>query len=256
MTEIKKQRWISLQEKQKRKADKEQKKIQDRAKLTNVVTSQGGVWCTEEEVEEHFQELNATKSDEEVRRAIYAQLNFHQRVLKSTAEAKEFFQMSKTVHGKSVKFTKTEMKNHLIQIVRHNNIDGLAHETTEAAAPRPVQYIDSTIQETSYASLKAKMAQKIEEGHAKRAVQQSKAYLQMLIDNPNLLKDKRVKHNCLVGGATKWYNAVVLDVVATSDNVRTKISKTKFKIRYEESELTEDEPLEEVFALLEDLKKK
>ena len=54
-SKVKKQRWENLQIKQQKKKEKEQKKIQDRVKLTNDVIAQGAVWTSKEEVERCFQ---------------------------------------------------------------------------------------------------------------------------------------------------------------------------------------------------------
>ncbi|XP_033117054.1 uncharacterized protein LOC117116991 [Anneissia japonica] len=167
--EIKKQRWINLQEKQKKKIEKEQKKVHDRVKLTNDITSQGGIWCTEEDIEHHYEGLCRNNNDETVRRAIYAQLNFHQKILQAKAPLKEYFQLSRSVNGKPVKYTKQEMKTHLVEIITANDLSSVADkqpeelmDIAEEQPPEPVKYIDPEIQSGSYADLKVQLAGRIE----------------------------------------------------------------------------------------------
>ena len=81
MSAIKKKQWEMLQQKQREKASKEDKRVAAHVKLTNEVAAQGGIWCTEEIVEKKYDEMvSSNKTDEDIRRAIYTQLMFHQKV--------------------------------------------------------------------------------------------------------------------------------------------------------------------------------
>lgn len=194
--------------------------------------------------------------DEEERRVLYAQLSFHQKVLKSKSTHKEYFQLSKSIDGKVVKFTKDQMKNHLIEIIASNDLTSCSTEEENQSEARPVQYTERSLQVENYTVLKAKLAQKIEEGRIQRAVKQSKKYLSLLSDRPELLVNKHVKHRCNdPRGVAKWYNGFITELLTSGNmSVHSKLSDIKFRIRYEEDELDEDEPLEEEFGILVDLK--
>ncbi len=101
MVTIKQQRWNQLQQKQRKKAVKEDKQVASRAKLKNNVTAQGGVWCTEEMVNSKLMELNRKfKKDEEITHALlHTQLQFHQNVLKSKVQQKECFNLTTSIGG-------------------------------------------------------------------------------------------------------------------------------------------------------------
>ena len=168
MQNIKRQRWEQLQQKQRDKVAKEKKQLASKVKLTNEVTKQGGVWTTEETINNKYEEINNTMSDEEVRRAIYTQLSFHQKVLKSTVNKKEVFQLTTTVDGKQRKFTKQQMKEHLIQVVTGNDLETIDLEPDEP--PPAVQYTDADTQLQKYRELKEALAVKMSDERKKRAI--------------------------------------------------------------------------------------
>ena len=69
------------------------------------------------------------------------------------------------------------MKNHLIEIIASNDLTSCSTAEENQTEARPVQYTERSLQVENYTVLKAKLAQKIEEGHIQRAVKQSKKYL-------------------------------------------------------------------------------
>ena len=259
MVTIKNQRWEQLQKKQEEKDKKEAKQVAARAKLTNDVAAQGGVWCTEAGVESKFKELNrVNRSDEVVRRALHTQLQFHQKILKSKTPQKEFFQLSTTVGGEQKKFSKHDMKKHLIEIIKANNLpsDPDEVEIPEVQPPRPVTYTDAEKQQEEYAKVKEKMVQKITTERQRRAIEHSKNFMDRLAQQPQLLVNKRVKHQCFdPQGVARWFDGQILHVQPfDGEDVNKIISQTMFTIKYDESQLGEGEPLMETFPLLMDLK--
>ena len=105
--------------------------------------------------------------DEEVCCVLYAQLNFYRKVLKSKSTYKEYFQLSKSIDGKVVKFTKDQMKNHLIEIIASNDLTSCTTAEENQTEARPVQYTERSLQVENYTVLKAKLAQKNRRSHTK-----------------------------------------------------------------------------------------
>ena len=65
----------------------------------------------------------AEEEEDTVRRVIDQQLNFHLKVLQIKPSRREMFQLTTTIDGKKIVFSKEEMMNHLIEIVETNSLD-------------------------------------------------------------------------------------------------------------------------------------
>ena len=75
-----------------------------------------------------------------------------------------------------------------------------------------------------------------------------------LIKDAHLLVGKQVRHQCIdPDGTARWFNGKVMGVEPFASEDANLV--TKFVIHYEEDQLGEDEPSEEIFPLLVDLKK-
>ena len=258
MRTIKIQLWEKLQNKHKEKAAKEAKQMADQVKLTNEIAVQGGVWCTEDSINNKCDHLFEVSTDEEARRAIYTQLSFHQKVLKSKVDRKEYFQFSTSTEGKTTKFTKEQMKRHLIRVVQANNLSSEPDDITQPPTPpRPVTYIEPHVQQKKYDEVKKKLFSKLAGERTKRATQQSKRSLEILVKNPRLLLNKKVKHQCIdTTGIPRWFDGEIINVIPfNSDETKLIISKSLFTIRYVDSQLEDEEEEELTFNLLADLKK-
>ena len=154
----------SAEEAKKKKADKDERQLSTKVALTNKIAELDGVWCTETMVNAKFESLCNSRSDDEVRRAIHAQLQFHQKILKSKSPRKECFQLTTSVDGKVKKFTKYEMKQHLMEVIAANNLPSdptLIQLEPASEAPRPVTYTDADTQQQSYSEVKQKMCEKL-----------------------------------------------------------------------------------------------
>ena len=155
MAKIKKERWEKIQSKQRSKEEKEKKAVDDRVKLTEDVVAQDGV-CA------------AQLSNEQIRREIFKQLVFHQKVLKSKAPQKDYFQLTTTIDGKKHTFSKEEMKEHLKAIAEVNGIVSTRDPNEMATTSQPEQppavvYSSSLDLEDQFERKKEEIAKKLED---------------------------------------------------------------------------------------------
>lgn len=243
---IKEKKWENLQKSHQKKKELEEKKMKSTATLVNEVVELGGVWTTEHQILDKVSALEKSKTDEQMRRIIYTQLCFMQKVLKCQGP-KELFQL--THQGKP--YSKQEMTTHLVNVVAHNNldtnppIDPLSVTTTQESSTSTLEYTESTEQAASFQEQKEKLWKKIEEEKRKRAACTSKQNLQKFLERPELLVGKRIEHLFIIDQMKVWVHGMVTGISSKkNDNL-----KTLFTIDYEdEQELKE-------YNLLKDLKK-
>lgn len=245
---IKEKKWENLQKSHQKKKELEEKKMKSTAALVNEVVELGGVWTSEEQILDKVRTLERSKTDEQVRRVIYTQLCFMQKVLKCQGP-KELFQL--THQGKP--FTKEEMTAHLVNVVIQNNLharppsDPLSVTTPQecSTSGSTLSYSDPNEQAASFQEQKERIWKKIEEEKKKRAASTSKKCLQKYLEKPELLVGKSIEHLFIIDQVKVWICGTVTGISAKkSDNL-----KTLFTIDYEdEQELKE-------YNLLSDLKK-
>eukprot|EP00057_Strongylocentrotus_purpuratus_P029094 XP_011683568.1 PREDICTED: uncharacterized protein LOC105447354 isoform X1 [Strongylocentrotus purpuratus] len=247
---IKQQKWEALQKASQKRKDLEEKRMKSTADLVNEVVELGGVWTSEQKITEMVGDIESTKSDEQIRRILYTQLLFLQKVLKCQGPSKEHFQLS----HQGQPFTRGEMMQHLVDVVKHNNlqtqpqpdpVEAAAIQQRESSAGSSFEYTAPEDQVESFQEQKNKMFKKIEEEKKKRAAIASKQYLDELLLNPELLVGKRIEHVFLIEHVKVWIHGVVTGI----SSYKTDNLKTLFFIDYED----EDELKE--YNLLSDLKK-
>ena len=243
---IKEKKWKDLQKSHQKKKDFEEKKMKSTAALVNEVVELGGVWTSEQQILDKVGALEKSKTDETIRRIIYTQLCFMQKVLKCQGP-KELYQL--THQGKP--YSKQEMTTHLVNVVTHNNLhttpptDPLSVPTTPESSTSTLEYTDPTEQAASFQEQKEKMWKKIEEEKQKRAACTSKQNLQKFLERPELLIGKSIEHLFIINQTKVWVRGMVTGISSKkNDNL-----KTLFKIDYED-----EEELKE-YNLLKDLNK-
>lgn len=213
--DLKKEKWRLLEEKQKKKQQKDQRQVSERANLVEGVMRQGGMWKNKEQIEVELAKMD-DDDDENVRRAIFQQLNFHQKVLQVKAPRQEMFQLTTTVDGRKKVFSKEEMRIHLTKIVEANNLDstGFGKSVIFQAAPFCVDYL----RKLQYPDLSTPKSMVI-------VVMPLKS---LISDQLNRAKDMDIKAADVTGGVT--------------DHIIEAIPSGKFSILYASPEsLLEDE---------------
>lgn len=107
----------------------------------------------------------ANEDEETVRRAIYQQLHFHQKVLQIKAPRREIFQLTTTIDGTKKIFDKTEMKNHFIEIVEDNTLNSNDPHTLEQhSTARPTStrtFTEAAQRNAKFHDMKKKLFQKM-----------------------------------------------------------------------------------------------
>lgn len=254
MTAIKSEKWRLLQEKQKKKEEKTRKQVTERVALIETVISQGGIWKTKDRIEEEFEKMK-DEDEETVRRAIYNQLHFHQKVLQLKGP-RELFQLTTTVDGKRKVFDREEMKTHLLTIVEGNSIPSsdpnilvtTAKENESTTSSRTFSHPDE--RNPKFLMLKEKLYNKMGTEKKKRDIKSSREQLETLIQNPLLLVGKKIKHKCWNEEKTEaeWYDGVVKSIEREDENP----VKTEYTVEYDGHD---DDEEYWVFDLLQDLKK-
>eukprot|EP00057_Strongylocentrotus_purpuratus_P011916 XP_011666390.1 PREDICTED: uncharacterized protein LOC105439273 [Strongylocentrotus purpuratus] len=246
--DLKKEKWRLLEEKQKKKQQKDQRQVSERANLVEGVMTQGGMWKNKEQIEVELAKMDG-EDDETVRRAIFQQLNFYQKVLQVKAPRREMFQLTTTVDGRKKVFNKEEMQIHLIEIVEANNLDSSTNRDKPTTSRT---FTDPTERNTNFHDLKGKLFEKMEGEKRKKAIKLSKERLDQLLQHPEQLVGKNVEHKCWNDNKTeaKWYKGIVTKLKKAHVNAL----KTEFSVCYEgEGGLMDDEEWD--FDLLNDLKK-
>eukprot|EP00057_Strongylocentrotus_purpuratus_P025028 XP_011679502.1 PREDICTED: uncharacterized protein LOC105445534 [Strongylocentrotus purpuratus] len=205
--DLKKEKWRLLEEKQKKKQQKDQRQVSERANLVEGVMRQGGIWKNKEQIEVELAKMD-DDDDEAVRRAIFQQLNFHQKVLQVKAPRREMFQLTTTVDGRKKVFSKEEMKIHQTEIVEANNLDSLTNKDKPTTSRT---FTDPTERNTKFHDLKGKLFQKMEGEKKKKAIKLSKECLEQLLQHPEQLVGKQIEHKCWNDNKTeaKWYKGIV-----------------------------------------------
>ncbi|XP_041475676.1 uncharacterized protein LOC121424143 [Lytechinus variegatus] len=252
MVSIKSEKWRLLQEKQKKKEEKTRKQVSERVALVDTVISQGGIWKNKEKIEEELEKMK-DEDEESVRRAIYIQLCFHQRVLRLKGQP-EIFQLTTTVDGGKKTFTTQEMKEHLLMVVEGNDVSSsdpdllVSQLTDDNQSP-------SHQRNPKFLALKGKLYHKMESDTKKREIKASKELLESFLRNPVSLVGKRIKHKCWNEDRTEsmWYAGVVKSIVCEDVNPLN----TEYAVEYDKPDDDEEDEEEQdwVFDLLQDLEK-
>ena len=236
--EIRAEKWALLAEKQQKRREKEEKQTQAVISLTNEVVALGGVWTTAEAIKQHIHDLCQSSSHEVVRRAVYSQLQFLQRVVKCSGPSKEHFQLS----SKQKQYSLNEMHQHLVEVVETNKIaqkDNPMEPTQDATQiddPGPSE--EERFE--NFTHQKEAMFRKLKEEKMKRAAVSSKAFLEQFKRDPEQLIGKRIQHLFVVGCEKQWYSGTV--VAIEKPNV-AKPLHTVYRIDYDEEEEDEKYPL-------------
>ena len=235
MATIKKQKWETLQQRHEEKKQKERRQMGHALKLAKgVENAPGGLSTTPAEVNE-----NLSKVEEKLQiDVLHQQLLFLKSHLKCTGP-REYF----TKSHMQKKYSTSEMKSHLIDIINSNDIPTLAAQLdNQEAAPHPVQYVSEAERKEAHAQQKATLVKKIKAGRKKRAIQTSKKHLDEYLESPHLLVGKKVSHRCKEEGEAAsdadWYMADVGEIVKSNTNP----IKTLFATTYEGNS-TYDMPL-------------
>ncbi|XP_063962848.1 uncharacterized protein LOC135155998 [Lytechinus pictus] len=251
MVSIKSEKWRLLQEKQRNKEEKTRKQVSERVALIDSVISQGGIWKKKEKIEEELEKMK-DGDEESVRRAIYIQLCFHQRVLRLKGQP-ELFQLTTTVDEKKT-FTTQEMKEHLFMVVEENDVPSSDPNLLVSQLTDDNQFSLHQRNPKSLA-LKGKLYNKMESDTKKREIKASKELLESFLRNPVSLVGKRIKHKCWDEERTeaKWFAGVVKSIVSEDVNPLN----TEYAVEYDipDDEEEGEEAQDWVFDLLQDLEK-
>ena len=186
-------------------------------------------------------------SEKEKQKALVTQLQFQKVVLQAVAPTKEHFQQGKSVSGKRIIFSVAQLTKHLTEVLELNQFQEAEPENegglTYRSSDEPVK---------SLSEEKAKLVKKLRDARQKVLINKSKAMLPQFQDNPLLLVEKRVMHNCIEDGSeqAEWFNATVLRLAEDIPDGANAID-AEYIIKYD---IDEDED-EWTMPLLKDLKR-
>ncbi len=188
MAQIKQDKWKIWQGKQAQREEKQRKQAIERLQLIDSVDEQGGLWRSKERIEQEYKKMEES-SDEQIRRAIHKQLQFHQKVLQVKASKRELYQLTITVDGKQKKISKETMKENLIKIVELGHCGEGGEHREKPSTSRT--FTSPSKRLSKFTEMKENLAAKRAKEKTKRAVQNSKQHLEALLKNPKLLVGKK-----------------------------------------------------------------
>ena len=207
----------------------EEKQRSVKLKATKEVGLYGGPWELSELDEK------VVEYDHCLRKALICQLKFNRDVLQCQGRRNLFHE---TTGGRPVPVS--GLLENLREVLMLNESGEEAEVATTTLTLRDASEMDEEIE-----LKKKEVKKKLEVARKARQAKKAKELLPKFLDDPSLLVQSRVLHNCCEdGAAAQWYPATVLGIAVERNAIQT-----LFTIGYEDEEGTYD------FSLLSDLKK-
>lgn len=145
---------------------------------------------------ETIEDYKNSHSENENKVSLTAQLQFHKTVLQSHGP-KELFQLQ--FRGKQYTVGELEMNLRTILDLNENS------DSADSNQAKNLQYKSRNEIKSNVNDVKKLLKSKIELNHEKIIISQQKDLLPSLIENPEKLVGKRIKHKCKEEGSKKLY---------------------------------------------------
>uniref|UniRef100_A0A2C9KLX8 Uncharacterized protein n=1 Tax=Biomphalaria glabrata TaxID=6526 RepID=A0A2C9KLX8_BIOGL len=218
-----------LKEKQQKQEDKTNKAQKNAVQFTRDLVAVGGLWSLED-----IRKKKNDFSKENYRKALLAQIKYHQHVIGTQAQ-KDLFTKSTNKQLKSLE----QLESNLIQIV------SVSHVENTKASGAALKYKSPQDQVIAIAEKRAQLFQRLFAEREKRRVAQQRDKLPIYITDPSLLVGKIVEHQTVQDNNTCWWRGEVVGIHKTFQST----IRTEFNIKYVDfpSEIWH-------FPLLQDLK--
>ena len=207
-------------QKQQKKENDLRKKSQQKLELTLKIEKMGGLWKNMRQMKSQLKDLDEKQKIE----YLYTQLQFHCHVLSSSAPFPFYFRKSRTVNRKKIEFDSADMEKHLKHVITENmekvnpslSTDELllASECAGKSTEIPFQIRPELERDREIKQQKELLHNIFQEARIKRKSKASKSKLQAMLENPESLVGKRIKHLVQEQKESdpEWYDATVLKI--------------------------------------------
>ena len=234
-----------LLEKERTKEEAERKQRQQRLNLVSSITEFGGPWKSEKR--------NQRRSDEDCLRKGKTKSPCYSAPVPESCPPdcstnQGTFSAREICVWKRIIFSVVQLTKYLTEVFELNQF-----QEAEPENEGGLTYQSSDERVKSLSEERAKLVKKLRDARQKVMRNKSKAMLPQFQDNPLLLVEKQVMHNCIEDGSeqAKWFNATVLRLAEDIPDGANAID-AEYIIKYD---IDEDED-EWTMPLLKDLKKR